>query len=170
MQIPQHRRSVSARTCVSHSFDGAQRRLRRFAQAALFGMALCSAAQSMAEEAVRDPSQLPEVVVSARKRLESAVDVPVSITSFSEQSLQNFQIEKFADYADKVSNLSYTAGAGSYGLSDGRSVADRCPRSSLLRFANSPADRKFARSVPPYSDWRGGSSNGDPEPTQFCTR
>jgi outer membrane receptor protein involved in Fe transport len=71
-------------------------------------------------------SELAEVVVSARKRSESIIDVPESISAFSSQTLSDFKIESFDDYASKVPNLSFAYGAGGfYGFSAARSVAIR---------------------------------------------
>lgn len=60
---------------------------------------------------------LDEVVVTARKRTETIADVPISITAFSEQSLDRLNIRSFDDYATQTPNLSFSYGTGelSYG-------------------------------------------------------
>lgn len=55
---------------------------------------------------------LEAITVTARKRQESALDVPVSITAFSAQMLQDYQIQSFTNYATKIPNLSFSYGAG----------------------------------------------------------
>jgi len=61
----------------------------------------------------RDSKQRPvleEVVVTARKRSESLIDVPVSITSLDQESLKTFNIETFSDYATRIPTLAYSYG------------------------------------------------------------
>lgn len=62
-------------------------------------------------------SSLDELVVTARKRSETLADVPISITAFSEQSLERLNIRSFDDYATQTPNLSFSYGTGelSYG-------------------------------------------------------
>jgi iron complex outermembrane recepter protein len=72
-----------------------------------------------------DESGLNEVIVTARKVSESALDVPESITAFSEQALQTFNIQTFDDYAIKVPNLGFSYGTGSLGFSASRTIAIR---------------------------------------------
>jgi outer membrane receptor protein involved in Fe transport len=69
---------------------------------------------------------LAEVIVTSRKRAESVLDVPTSISALSSQSLSDFKIQSFADYVTKIPNLSYGYGAsGSYGVAGSRAVAIR---------------------------------------------
>lgn len=73
---------------------------------------------------------LEEITVTARKRQESALDVPVSMTVFSSQMLQDYQIQTFTDYATKISNLSFSYGGAAAsnvgaGFSSSRGTAIR---------------------------------------------
>src|SRR5580698_8451173 len=61
-------------------------------------------------------SGLEEVVVSARKKDETALSVPVSITTFSEASIEKLNINSFTDYATKVPNLSFSYGSANWGF------------------------------------------------------
>src|SRR3984957_17968342 len=70
-------------------------------------------------------ASLDEVIVTARKRIESLADVPASITVFSAQALQELNIQSFDDYATKVPNVSFTYGTGPTGISEARTVAIR---------------------------------------------
>lgn len=69
--------------------------------------------------------------VSVRKRREKIVDIPVAVTSFSEQTLHDYGIESFVDYATLTPNLSFAYGNGftvgnpSTGLTNSRTIAIR---------------------------------------------
>jgi outer membrane receptor protein involved in Fe transport len=73
----------------------------------------------------REDSQLEEIIVSARKRDESLATVPVSITAFTSENLQNYNIQSFNDYATKTPNVSFSYGGGPTGVADARTVAVR---------------------------------------------
>ena len=68
---------------------------------------------------------LQEVIVTARKREENLLDVPVSIDVFTKKDLQNLAITGFDDYAQKVPAISFiSTGPGTQlfvcrGVSDG---------------------------------------------------
>jgi iron complex outermembrane receptor protein len=51
--------------------------------------------------------------------------VPVSITVFTGESLENYNIQSFTDYATKTPNVSFSYGGGPTGISDARTVAIR---------------------------------------------
>jgi len=59
-----------------------------------------------------DPAPIDTIVVSARRKDETLVDVPASITAYSADFLQKQNITSFADYATKVPNLSFQYGQG----------------------------------------------------------
>lgn len=71
------------------------------------------------------------VVVSARKRDEAILDVPLAVTAFSAQALDEYGIRSFADYASKVPNLSFAYGNGASagetgtGMANARTIAIR---------------------------------------------
>ena len=65
------------------------------------------------------------VIVSARKREESIAQVPTSITAFTAETLRDFNVQSFADYATKTPNLSFTYGQGPTGFADARTIAIR---------------------------------------------
>jgi iron complex outermembrane recepter protein len=48
---------------------------------------------------------LEEIIVTAQKRLERALDVPISLTAFSEQELQDRNFSRFSDVASTTPNL-----------------------------------------------------------------
>ena len=72
-----------------------------------------------------DADTLETITVSARKRDESLANVPVSITVFTGESLENYNIQSFTDYATKTPNVSFSYGGGPTGISDARTVAIR---------------------------------------------
>jgi outer membrane receptor protein involved in Fe transport len=64
------------------------------------------------------------VVVTARKREESIVKTPESLTVFSAQAIQDLHIENLVDYATKTPNLSFAYGVTTTGIFS-RSIAIR---------------------------------------------
>lgn len=70
-------------------------------------------------------------IVTVRKKTEKSVDVPLAVTSFPEQTLHDYDIKSFNDYATKTPNLSFSYGNGftvgnpSTGLSNSRTFAIR---------------------------------------------
>ena len=69
--------------------------------------------------------ELTIVTVTARKREESLAEVPTSITAFTAETLKDYNVQSFADYATKTPNLSFTYGQGPTGFADARTVAIR---------------------------------------------
>lgn len=80
-----------------------------------------SAQESTSETA----GPLEQVVVTARKRVEAPIDVPISITAFSAETLSELNIRSFDDYATKTPNLSFSYGTAELGFGATRSVAIR---------------------------------------------
>ena len=70
-------------------------------------------------------TELQTITVTARKRGESLAEVPTSITAFTTESLQDFNIQSFNDYATMTPNLSFSYGGGPTGIADARAVAIR---------------------------------------------
>jgi iron complex outermembrane recepter protein len=68
---------------------------------------------------------LQTITVTARKRGESLAEVPTSITAFTGEALQDFNIQSFNDYATMTPNLSFSYGGGPTGIADARAVAIR---------------------------------------------
>jgi iron complex outermembrane recepter protein len=81
-------------------------------------------AQEEAAASATEPE--PEVItVTARKRTESIAEVPTSITAFTAETLKDYNVQSFSDYATKTPNLSFTYGGGPTGIADARTVAIR---------------------------------------------
>jgi outer membrane receptor protein involved in Fe transport len=100
------------------------------AAAPLFaGSTLLSAGRACAADATAgtaaDTDMLDTVIVTARKREESLAQVPISISAFTAQSLEAYNIQSFDDYATKTPNISFAYGGGPTGFSDARTIAIR---------------------------------------------
>jgi iron complex outermembrane recepter protein len=72
-----------------------------------------------------DTRSLDTIIVSARKRDESLAAVPASITVFTSDTLESYNIQSFTDYATKTPNVSFSYGGGPTGIADARTVAIR---------------------------------------------
>ncbi|MGC4028470.1 MAG: TonB-dependent receptor [Steroidobacteraceae bacterium] len=57
--------------------------------------------------------QLGEIVVSARKRDETLIDVPQTVNVVSSQTIADYNIQSFTDYAALIPNLSFSVGGAS---------------------------------------------------------
>jgi iron complex outermembrane receptor protein len=84
---------------------------------------LAAAAAQAAPDTGPAAGGLEEVIVTAQKRSESVQTVPMSITTFSAEALQQKAINDFFDYATKVPNLAF-AYTGD-GISTARTVSIR---------------------------------------------
>jgi iron complex outermembrane recepter protein len=91
---------------------------------AFHGGAAC-AQDSTAGATTMEATTLDTVIVTARKRDESLAQVPVSITAFTSQTLENYNVQSFDDYATKTPNISFAYGGGPTGIADARTIAIR---------------------------------------------
>ena len=78
-----------------------------------------------ADAAATDAEALETITVTARKRDESLANVPVSITVFTGDTLEKYNIQSFNDYATKTPDVSFSYGGGPTGISQARTVAIR---------------------------------------------
>ena len=72
-----------------------------------------------------DTGQVQEVVVTAQRRSESQLSVPMSISVVPAQQLKDQGVQVFEDFAAEIPNLSFAAAGGSLGDVNARSVAIR---------------------------------------------
>lgn len=79
--------------------------------------------QTAIADAPADSDQIPEIVVTAQKRVENLQNVPVSITTFGSAELRNRAVESFIDYATSVPNLGF--GASGDGAANSRTISIR---------------------------------------------
>ena len=114
-----HRRQAYASSkllrATSGSIGGLWRRAAR-------GRGLCA---GRGGGTTTEATTLDTVIVTARKRDESLAQVPVSITAFTSQTLENYNIQSFNDYATKTPNISFAYGGGPTGIADARTIAIR---------------------------------------------
>ncbi len=103
--------------------------------AALYSLALgllftllAAAAPALAQEqasATESSGEIQTIIVSARKREESIAEVPTSITAFTSETIKDYNIQSFSDYATKTPNMSFTYGGGPTGFADARTISIR---------------------------------------------
>jgi iron complex outermembrane recepter protein len=77
------------------------------------------------ESATETSGEIQTVIVSARKREESLAQVPTSITAFTAETLKDYNVQSFDDYASKTPDLSFSYGGGPTGIADARTIAIR---------------------------------------------
>lgn len=82
-------------------------------------------AQQQTDTAATGTGPEVTVTVTARKREESLAEVPTSITAFTAETLKDYNVQSFADYASKTPDLSFTYGQGPTGWADARTIAIR---------------------------------------------
>ncbi len=82
-------------------------------------------AQQPAQPASANESETATIIVSARKREESLAQVPTSITAFTAETLKDYNVQSFSDYATKTPDLSFTYGGGPTGIADARTISVR---------------------------------------------
>ena len=78
-----------------------------------------------AASATESGGEVTTITVTARKREESLAEVPTSITAFTAESLKDYNIQSFSDYATKTPDLSFSYGGGPTGIADARTIAVR---------------------------------------------
>jgi len=84
-------------------------------------LADAQSASASAEQVAQQPApaadeSVNQVVVTAERRAESITNVPISITAISSSTIEKFDIQDFADYAEQVPNLSFGLGVGAGGM------------------------------------------------------
>lgn len=82
--------------------------------AAAMALASPSKAQEEAAQAATAPAddsgELEEIIVTSQKRSENVQDVPISITAFGTQELEDLRVDDFDDYAKFLPSLSLQSG------------------------------------------------------------
>lgn len=84
---------------------------------ALFSIA--SIGSAMAQESTAQSVGLEEVVVTARKKEERLLDVPLSIAAFSEEQIESAGLRSVADIAQQAPGFSFRQGFGRTGSGEG---------------------------------------------------
>nr|MCU0891927.1 TonB-dependent receptor plug domain-containing protein [Sandarakinorhabdus sp.] len=94
----------------------AHHRIALFAGASLFAAVQASgqtAATAATAEALNDSVEAAEIVVSARRREERLIDVPVAVSAFNQADLQKFQAIDLSGLQGAAPNLNIVQGRGS---------------------------------------------------------
>ncbi|HEV2284628.1 MAG TPA: TonB-dependent receptor [Steroidobacteraceae bacterium] len=81
--------------------------------------------EKQAQGSAQATGEIETIIVSARKREESLAQVPTSITAFTPETLKDYNIQSFSDYATKTPDLSFTYGGGPTGIADSKTIAIR---------------------------------------------
>jgi iron complex outermembrane recepter protein len=100
----------------------------RYAALLLLVTDLSGSPPALAQEQTVEPAgneSTETIIVSARKRQESIAEVPTSITAFTADTIKDFNVQSFADYATKTPDLSFTYGSGPTGIAESRTIAIR---------------------------------------------
>jgi iron complex outermembrane receptor protein len=79
------------------------------------------ASEESAAEADSDSGELEEIIVTAQKRMESALEVPISLSVFGEAELAALRVQSVEDFAFNVPNLTYT----NFGTFEGPDISIR---------------------------------------------
>lgn len=96
-------------------FSTTAQRLGKAGSAALLATTmLCTSGFAHAQAAADAPETGDAIVVTAQRRTENLQDVPIAITAFGTEKLDQLQVQKFEDYARYLPSVSYqTSGPGS---------------------------------------------------------
>ena len=94
---------------VARLLDGSGLEARRSSSGAIMVAMAVAEPAGYAEEALRIEEA---IIVTARKRDEDLQDVPISVTVFDDEEIQNSNFETFADYALRTPNISFQNNGG----------------------------------------------------------
>jgi iron complex outermembrane recepter protein len=95
------------------------------AATAALSFGLASAPGIAVGQAAADSGGLEEVVVTARKREENLVDVPLSISAFSEAFIEKTGMDNVVDLANQTPGLSFRPAFGRVGTGQGGGSSNR---------------------------------------------
>lgn len=93
--------------------------------AGIFVSAHAQVAEQAAPTTPDETGQLQEVIVTAQRRSQTEVEVPMSISVVPAQQLKDQDVQVFDDFAQEIPNLTFAAAGGELGDVNARSVAIR---------------------------------------------
>lgn len=102
-----------------------QRIWRRSALALAAGVLSVAPPVSLAQQPGETGAMVEEVVVTARKRSENLVDVPLSISAFTEEFIEKSGIDSVSDLATQTPGLTLHQGFGRSGAGQGGGSSNR---------------------------------------------
>ncbi|MFT3906404.1 MAG: TonB-dependent receptor [Steroidobacteraceae bacterium] len=120
--VPAFGTQVSPSGVASRSHKG------RFmmAQATVPSPAAGSISAAPAEQSPQDTGPVEEILVTARKKEETLLSVPQTVNVLSSETISDYNLQSFEDYAAMVPNLAFSFGAGgggySFSLADSRAI------------------------------------------------
>ena len=80
---------------------------------------------ALAQQSAQAPAALEEIVVTARKRSENLVDVPLSISALTEGFIEKTGIDNIVDVANQTPGFSFRSGFGRVGSGQGGGASSR---------------------------------------------
>ena len=88
---------------------------------------------TLAQDQSAQSGGLEEIIVTARKRAENLMEVPLSISAFTAESIEKIGIDNFTDLANQTPGLSFRQADGRVGSGQGGSSL--CPIAARSRGA-----------------------------------
>ena len=89
------------------------------------GVTATAQAQDAARTAEVEAVSIDEIIVTARKREEKLIDVPISITAVTAEQLDRANVDDIADLAQQTPGLSFRQGFGRTGAGQGNDGPSR---------------------------------------------
>jgi len=80
---------------------------------------------TLAQDQSAQSGGLEEIIVTARKRAENLMEVPLSISAFTAESIEKIGIDNFTDLANQTPGLSFRQAYGRVGSGQGGSASNR---------------------------------------------
>ena len=114
------------------------------------GVQIINAQESLTAENLT----LEEIIVTARKREESLMEVPLAITAFTDEDIENLAIKELSDLVDHTPGFYYTEYSVGRGHREHRRLIFRGmqPRTDIQTRQNATSRQKLACSQAPTSD------------------
>jgi iron complex outermembrane recepter protein len=91
------------------------------------------------ESGMVDQSTLEEIIVTATKREESIIDVPIAVTEISAATIQQYNIQSVSDFELTVPNLSFTVSPSGNATSTIRGVSGSGTTATYIDDSPAPA-------------------------------
>jgi outer membrane receptor protein involved in Fe transport len=96
------------------------------ASASLIGLTALGATPALAQQAQADDTGIKEIIVTAQRTAQSLQDVPIAVTAFSAEALQQQQINNPLDIQLTLPNITFTKGNFTGSSFTIRGIGDLC--------------------------------------------
>jgi outer membrane receptor protein involved in Fe transport len=100
-----------------------------------------------AQQTAQADTGLEEIIVTARKRAENLLEVPLSITAFTSEDIEQSGIDSVADLATQTVGFSYRQGFGRLGSGSGGGASNRPSIRGMSNILGSPNAAFFVDGV-----------------------